>query len=72
MPEMDKALSGELLKTHKMINQQIENAKTEASRMGIPPEMLRDSYGAWVLNPLLVAKAQTLHALAMLNPPKMK
>ena len=49
------------------INAQIEEIHSQAKRMGIPAVKMRDASGNYVLSPLLAAKAQTLHALVLVN-----
>lgn len=56
--------------TVQLINQiekQIEEAKTAAVRLGVPPEKLRDSNGGWVMSPLLLAKATAYNTLVILQ-----
>ena len=49
------------------IDKQIDAVKTEAVRMGIPPEKMRDSSGNWVMSPLLLAKTQAYSTLVTLQ-----
>lgn len=60
-------LGRELSKTISQINQQIYEVDKAALAMNIMSYQLRDSNGGWVLAPLLAAKAQTLHALTLIN-----
>lgn len=60
-------LGRELSRTMSQINAQIEEVREEAKRMEISPIKMRDTSGNYVLTPLLVAKAQTLHALVLVN-----
>lgn len=57
----------ELMSTYREIETQIEEVKKESAAMAISPHKLRDSTGSWALIPLLAARAQILHALALLN-----
>jgi hypothetical protein len=52
------------------INDQIGVLETEAASMGIQPDVLRTPDGNYALTPLLVAKAQVLHALTLLQGEK--
>jgi hypothetical protein len=60
-------LGRELFRTVSQINSSIDKVKKEAQGMGVDPLDLRDSAGNWILIPLLAAKAQCLHALAIIN-----
>ena len=60
-------LGRELARTVSQINQQIEEVRKQAETMGIAAYEMRDTNGAFVLAPLLAAKAQTLHALVLIN-----
>lgn len=60
-------LGRELTRTISQINQQIAEVEKRAKEMEIAPYKLRDTNGGFVLSPLLAAKAQTLHALALIN-----
>lgn len=62
-----KELQKELLRTLDDIKVQAEQIRTAASSMGVDPVALRDTNGSWVLAPLLGARAQVLHALAILE-----
>jgi hypothetical protein len=60
-------LGRELFKTTAQINAMIDRVEKDADEMGINPIDLKDNKGNWVLVPLLSAKAQCLHALALIN-----
>jgi hypothetical protein len=60
-------LGRELVRTLSQINNQIEEVKDQAENSEIDPYRLRDTSGNWILIPLLGAKAQCLHALAIIN-----
>lgn len=60
-------LGRELFRTSVLINLQIEEVKKKAKDAGIEATQLRTQDGTWVLIPLLAAKAQVLHALAIIN-----
>lgn len=60
-------LGRELAKTHAMISSQINTVEHKAQEMGISAHDFRDERGNYVLAPLLVAKAQVLHGLTLLN-----
>jgi hypothetical protein len=68
MAVVDKMeLGRELFRTIAQINRVIDEVKTLAEREGVDPVIMRDKNGIWVLAPLLAAKAQCLHALAIIN-----
>ena len=60
-------LRQELMDAYKDVDRQITLVKDEAESMEIQPGELRDGQGNWVMIPLLVAKAQLLHGLIILN-----
>lgn len=60
-------LGRELSRTLTAINQQIEVIKADADTIGYPVYEMRDDHNAYALPPLLAAKAQTLHALVLVN-----
>lgn len=60
-------LGRELMKTIAQINLMIDEIKDAAEKMGREPIQIRDSTGNWVYIPVLAAKAQCLHALAIIN-----
>lgn len=60
-------LGRELGQLVSQINQCIEAEKDMANNMGVDPWKLRDSNGNLAMAPLLAAKAQTLHALVLVN-----
>ena len=49
------------------LEKQVNVVKAMARASNVRPEKIRDSKGDLVLSPLLVAKAQTLHALVLLE-----
>lgn len=51
----------------KQIDAQLDEVKEEASRMGIPPQKMRDTNGNFVMSPLLLAKAQAYGSLIQLQ-----
>jgi hypothetical protein len=68
MPVANKMeLGRELFRTLTQLKQQIEEIHKQADKAGVTPYQLRDPYGTWLLSPLLAAKAQALHALAIIN-----
>ena len=56
-----------LLKHLVDIGRQEDSIIAQAQKMSISPHDMRYSDGTWVLVPILVAKAQTLNGLAMLE-----
>lgn len=60
-------LGRELTRTLVQVNAQIEAVRREAVSMGIEAVDMKDAHGNFVLIPLLAAKAQALHALALAN-----
>jgi hypothetical protein len=60
-------LGRELFKTIAQINEQIEVVSKSAEELNVKPYNLLDDRGNFVLSPLLAAKAQCLHALALIN-----
>lgn len=60
-------LGRELTRTLNQVNRQMEAMNKVAKEMGIESFELRDSLGHWVMPPLLSAKANLLHALAIIN-----
>jgi hypothetical protein len=60
-------LGRELFRTISQINVMIDKVKAEAASMGVESADLRDTKGNFVLVPLISAKAQCLHALAIIN-----
>lgn len=60
-------LGRELFRTLTAINQQTDTIKMEAINQDKDPTKLRDNNGGFVLVPLLAARAQCLHALAIIN-----
>lgn len=60
-------LGQELSRTLAHINQQIEVIKKEAEQLGVSEFDMRDANSTYVMSSLLAAKAQTLHALVLVN-----
>jgi hypothetical protein len=61
------ALRKEVVQTLNEINASIAEVKKTSLLRGTPPEKLVDHLGGYVMSPLLLAKAQCLNALALLN-----
>jgi len=57
----------ELAVTFTELERQINVIKAMAQAANVKAEKIQDSHGDLVLSPLLVAKAQTLHALVLLE-----
>ena len=55
----------ELAVAFQELEKQVNVVKAMARASNVRPEKIRDSKGDLVLSPLLVAKAQTLHALVL-------
>lgn len=49
------------------IDKQIKVIETEAAVRNVSPATLRDERGNYVISPLLLAKAQCLNTLALIN-----
>jgi hypothetical protein len=60
-------LGRELFRTSVLINAQIEEIKTKAKDGGFEATKMRNVDGTYTMIPLLAAKAQVLHALAIIN-----
>jgi hypothetical protein len=60
-------LGRELTRTLSQVNQQVEAIRKNAEDRGLDPYAMRDPDGGYVLVPLLAAKANLLHGLAVLN-----
>lgn len=60
-------LKPQLQRTLGQVEKQIVAIRKEAEAMGISEYDLRDSSGNWVLAPLLVAKVQIMHAMALIR-----
>ena len=60
-------LGRELARSLAQVNRQIEAVSKVAAQEGIEPYNLRQPDGSWVLTPLLVAKANLLHGLTLVN-----
>lgn len=56
----------------RQVDVQIEEVRKTAEELGVPPEKMRDSSGNWVMSPLLMAKAQIMNTLVLLNQPRKK
>jgi hypothetical protein len=61
------ALRTALMENLREVNRCIAEVERQAKRLGTEPQVIRDERGTWVYPPLLVAKAQTLHALTLLQ-----
>lgn len=60
-------LRRETVTTLTRIDNQIKEMTVRAAGMGIPVESMQDHNGSFVLTPLLLAKAQCLNTLVLLN-----
>ena len=60
-------LGRELVQLMAQLNKCIDAEKDMANNIGVDPFKLRDSSGNLAMAPLLAAKAQTLHALVLVN-----
>ena len=58
-------LKQELVLAIRQINSQIEEIRQEAVRTNTPPVTMKDSNGDYIWAPLVIAKAQILHAIAL-------
>jgi len=65
--DRQQALDQELRKCLRQINSQIEEIRTQAVRTNTAPVTMRDSAGDYIWGPLVIAKAQILHSLVMLD-----
>lgn len=54
------------------VNAQIQEIEKVAEIKGVSPHHMVDQYGAYLLSPLLVAKAQCLNTLTLLNAPRVE
>ncbi len=61
------ALRKETIQVLNMLNQQIDEVVIEAEKRDIRPTKLADQRGSFLLAPLLLAKAQCLATLTLLN-----
>lgn len=61
------AIGKELGKTFREIETQIKVIEARARDMDISAHSMTDAQGNYVLAPLLVAKAHTLHAIVLVN-----
>lgn len=57
----------QLILTIEGINRQMDAVNEFAARHGCPPHQVMDTAGRHMLSDLLVAKAQALHGLALLE-----
>lgn len=62
-----KTLVQELRMCLRQINSQIEEIRQEAVRTSIPPVTMRDERGTYIWASLVIAKANVLHSLTLLN-----
>ena len=62
-----RELGRELMRTLSQVDRQMGKVEGEASKQNISPYCLKDTNGNLVLPPLLSAKAQLLHGLALIN-----
>lgn len=60
-------IAQELALCLKQVNNQMEEIRQEAVQSNIPPVKMRDANGGYIWAPLVVAKAQVLHALVLVN-----
>lgn len=60
-------LRKELMESYRELGRVIEEVKRQSVSMEIEPHQMRDAQGNWVLAPLIVARAQILHALVLMN-----
>ena len=60
----------ELAVTFTELEKQVNVIKAMARAANVKAEKIQDSHGDLVLSPILVAKAQTLHALVLLEKEK--
>lgn len=65
---MDQLLYNQLRSIIMDMNEQMDVLRKEADKMGLTsPYLIRDQYGGFILAPLLIAKANALHGLALLK-----
>jgi len=55
------------MRAFNQISRQIEVIERDAAGQDISPYKLQDMNGAYQMTPLIVAKAQLLHALVLIN-----
>lgn len=60
-----RTLDQELKLSLRQINNQMEEIRKECVERHIPPVTLRDTSGNYIWTPLVVAKANVLHALTL-------
>lgn len=60
-------LRKETVQLLKQVDEQIDQVKKFATRQGIFPAEVKDERGGWAMSPLLLAKAQCLQTLTLLN-----
>lgn len=64
---MNAALKQELRNMNVVLDRQIEVIREQAKKMGVPANTVMTMDGAYVLAPVVIAKAQVLCALADLE-----
>jgi hypothetical protein len=57
----------QLMSTLRDVNAQVDEIIKEAKKMGVKPVEIRHSDGTWALTGLLIAKAEILNGLAVLE-----
>lgn len=67
MDDVALTLKQELNRALRQINSQIEEIRREAVRTTTAPVQMKDSNGDYIWAPLVVAKAQVLHGLVLLD-----
>lgn len=67
MDILSRSFVQEVRKTLKQVDEQIGSVMLESEKMGVEARDLRDQHGVFVLIPLISAKAQLLHTLALLQ-----
>lgn len=60
-------LGRELARAMGEVSEQIRVVNKKADEVGVSPHDLRDANGNYMLTPLIVAKAQLLHAIVLVN-----
>jgi hypothetical protein len=60
-------LGREIMRAFNQISRQIDVLEREAASQDVSPHKLQDLTGAYMLTPLLAAKAQLLHSLVLIN-----
>lgn len=64
-PEQIRTLDQELRLALRQVNSQIEEIRQEAVRRDFAPVKMQDSSGNYIWTPLVVAKANILHAMTL-------